>query len=62
MPEFAKGPHDLGPYAGRIDRERIVMNAFACHREFAGGDGPFEPIEPIGAAGRHFFDARAGRL
>ena len=53
---------ELGPYAGWIDRERIVMNVFACYREYAGGTGPFDPIEAIGAAGRYFFDEREGRL
>lgn len=53
---------DLGAYAGWIDRERIVMNVFACYREFAAETVEFDPIEIIGAAGRYFFDERQGRL
>lgn len=49
---------DLGPYAGWIDRERIILNVFACYREFGAED--FDRFEAIGAAGRYFFDERAG--
>lgn len=53
---------DLGPYAGWIDRERVVLNVFACYREFAGGEEGLDLVEALGAAGRYYFDERAGVL
>lgn len=50
---------DLGPYKDWIDRERIVLNVFACYREFAEETEPFDRYEVIGAAGRYYFDDKA---
>ena len=51
---------ELGPYAGWIDRERIVRNAFARHREFGAAAEPDRFAAPSAAA-RYYFDERAGR-
>ncbi len=52
---------DLGPYAGWIDRERIVLNVYLCYQEF-GAEPESDRWAPIGAAGRYYFDERAGKL
>lgn len=53
---------DLGPYGDWIDRERIVLNVFACYREFAEESGPFDRFEVLGATGRYYFDEKSGAL
>ena len=53
---------DLGPYADWIDRERIVLNVYACYQEF---DAELEEVprfELLGATGRYYFDEKAGTL
>ena len=53
---------DLGPYADWIDRERIVLNVYACYREFDDEAEEVERFELLSAAGRYYFDERAGTL
>lgn len=53
---------DLGKYLDWIDRERIVLNVYACYREF---DEELEEVarfDLLGAAGRYYFDEKAGTL
>ena len=52
---------DLGPYAGWIDRERIVLNVYLCYTEF-GAEAADDRWEVLGAAGRYYFDEQAGNL
>ena len=51
---------ELGPYADWIDRERIVLNASACYREFGAAADP-DRFAALSAAARYYFDERAGR-
>lgn len=52
----------FGEFADWIDRERIVVNVFTCYREFAAQGGPVDRFEVLSAAGRYYFDRKAGRL
>ena len=52
---------ELGPDADWIDRERIVLNVFACYREF-GATADADRFAALSAAARYYFDERAGRM
>lgn len=44
-----------------IDRERIVLNVYACYRELDSNINEPRP-SVLGAAGRYYFDAKEGRI
>lgn len=58
--EEAARDMNLGPYKDWVDRERIVLNVFACYREWSDDNAVSDLFEVIGAAGRYYFDDRAG--
>ena len=60
--EEASRDIDLDEYADWIDRERIVLNVYACYREFDDEIQEVDRIELLSAAGRYYFDERAEKL
>ena len=52
--EEASRDIDLDEYADWIDRERIVLNGYACYREFDDEIQEVDRIELLSAAGRYY--------
>ena len=59
--EAAARDISLAPFADWLDPERIVLNVFACYREFSGASGPVDRIAVLSAAARVYFERKRAR-